>query len=169
MIFVTVGTAAKGIEFNRLIETMDRLAGELELDMLIQKGHARYETQHARSVCYLKYSEALEQFRSCDLVVAHCGAGTIMNALHFNKPMILVPRRAGRGENADDHQLELAEAIADMQGVWIVHEVDELEPVLRQVLAKLPIQSKPTNARLSLMSAISQFIDDSTRPPKGRK
>lgn len=163
MIFVTVGTAVKGIEFTRLLETMDRLAGELNLDVLLQCGSSAYEPKHARGVRYLSYNEALEQFRQCELVVAHCGAGTILNALRFGKPMILVPRRAGQGESADDHQMELAAALKDMQGVWPVYDVADLEGVLREVLRKLPVESKPTPARLSLMAAIGEFVDQSTR------
>ena len=163
MIFVTVGTAVKGIEFTRLLETMDNLAGELQLDMLIQCGSSSYQPTHARHVRYLSYNEALEQFRQCDLVVAHCGAGTVLNALRFNKPMILVPRRAAQGENNDDHQIELAAALTDMEGVRVVYDVAELGTVLRDVLAHLPMQSKPTPARVSLMSAIRDFVNQSTK------
>jgi UDP-N-acetylglucosamine transferase subunit ALG13 len=164
MIFVTVGTAVKGIEFTRLLETMDRLAGEMKLDVLIQCGSSPYQPKHARFVRFLSYNEALDQFRQCDLVVGHCGAGTIMNALRFGKPMILVPRRAGQGEHVDDHQMELAAALADVPGVWVVYEVGDLEGVLREVLGKLPVESKPTAARPSLMAAITEFVEQSTRP-----
>jgi beta-1,4-N-acetylglucosaminyltransferase len=159
MIFVTVGTAVKGNEFTRLLETIDRLAGELKLDVLIQCGSSPYEPKHARHVRFLSYKEALEQFRQCNLVVGHCGAGTILNALRFGKPMILVPRRAGQGEHADDHQMELAAALTDMEGVWMVYDVGDLERVLREVLQRLPVESKPTSTRLSLMAAIREFVE----------
>jgi len=166
MIFVTVGTAVKGLEFTRLLETMDRLAGELKLDVLIQCGSSPYQPQHARYVRFLSYNEALDQFRQCRLVVGHCGAGTILNALRFGKPMILLPRRAGQGEHVDDHQMELAAALSDVAGVWVVYEVSDLEGVLRKVLQKLPVESKPTAARLSLVAAINEFVEQSTPPAK---
>jgi len=166
MIFVTVGTATKGIEFTRLLETMDRLAGELKLDVLLQCGSSSYEPKHARHVRFLSYNEALDQFRQCDLVVGHCGAGTILNALRFGKPMILVPRRVGQGEGADDHQMELAAELSKMEGVRVVYEVSDLEGVLRDVLRSLPVESKPTAARQELLAAIVEFVEQSTPPGK---
>jgi UDP-N-acetylglucosamine transferase subunit ALG13 len=166
MIFVTVGTAVKGIEFTRLLETMDRLAGELKLDVLIQCGSSPYEPKHARYIRFLSYNEALEQFRQCDLVVGHCGAGTILNALRFGKPMILVPRRAVQGEHVDDHQMELAAELSKVAGVRVVYEVGDLEGVLREVLQKLPVESKPTAARQELVAAIAEFVEQSTPPGK---
>jgi UDP-N-acetylglucosamine transferase subunit ALG13 len=167
MIFVTVGTAVKGLEFTRLLETMDRLAGELKLDVLLQCGSSPYAPKNARFVHFLSYNEALEQFRQCDLVVGHCGAGTILNALRFGKPMILLPRRPGQGEVVDDHQMELAAELSKMEGVWVAYEVSELDGVLRRALERLPVKSKPTSARQELLAAIAEFVEQST--PAGKR
>ncbi len=159
MIFVTVGTAAKGIEFARLIEAMDRIAGRLGCDVLIQRGLCDYEPQHARHVRFVRYDEALELFRECDFLVAHCGAGTVLNALRFGKPMILVPRRIDQGElDVDDHQVQLAREIENMQGVRLVYDVEDLEEAVRDYLESPPAGSAPTAERAPLIEAVRDFL-----------
>ncbi|MBN2584575.1 MAG: beta-1,4-galactosyltransferase [Planctomycetes bacterium] len=159
MIFVTVGTAAKGIEFTRLIEAMDRIAGDLGVDVLIQRGHSPYEPQHAREVRFLRYDEAVEMFRTCDFVVGHCGAGTVLNALRFNKPMILVPRRVDQGElDVDDHQMQLAREIESMEGVALVYDLAELKAAVRRYVESPPPGSSPTPERAPLIEAVREFL-----------
>lgn len=164
MIFVTVGTAARGIEFTRLIEAMDRIAADLGVDVLIQRGLSDYEPQHARHVRFVKYDEALELFRTCDFVVGHCGSGTVLNGLRFAKPMILVPRRIDQGElDADDHQMQLARQVETMPGVTLVYDMADLEPAVRRYVEHRPPGSSPTPARASLIGAIRQFIAGAPR------
>lgn len=159
MIFVTVGTAAKGIDFTRLIEAMDRVAGKLGIDVLIQRGMADYEPRHARHVRFVRYDEALELFRECDFLVAHCGAGTVLNALRFGKPMILVPRRIDQGElDVDDHQVQLAREIENMQGVRLVWDVEDLEEAVRDYVESPPPNSAPTAERAGLIEAVRDFL-----------
>jgi len=159
MIFVTVGTAAKGIEFARLIEAMDRVAGRLGIDVLIQRGLSDYEPQHARHKRFVRYDEALELFRECDFLVGHCGAGTVLNALRFGKPMILVPRRIDQGElDVDDHQVQLAREIENMQGVRLVYDVQDLEEAVRDYVESPPPNSAPTAERAGLIEAVREFL-----------
>ena len=159
MIFVTVGTAAKGIEFTRLVEAMDRVAGRLGCDVLIQRGLSDYEPQHARHVRFVRYDEALELFGRCDFLVGHCGAGTVLNGLRFGKPMILVPRRMDEGElDVDDHQVQLAREIETMQGVRLVYDVEELETAVGDYLESPPAGSAPTAERAGLIQAVRDFL-----------
>ncbi len=159
MIFVTVGTAAKGIEFTRLVREADRLAGVLGKDMLIQRGTSDYEPVHAQHVRFLRFDEALEAFRAADLVIGHCGAGTILNALRFGKPAILVPRRLAAGElNKDDHQMQLAAQVADVPGIRVVHEVGDLEAAVRAFLAMPGLKSEPSPRHVGLIEAIRGFL-----------
>ena len=159
MIFVTVGTADKGIEFDRLVEAMDRMAADLGQDVLIQRGTSAYEPRHARHVRFLSFDAALRHFREADLVVGHCGAGTLINALHFGKPLIVVPRRAGAGElDTDDHQIQLAAVAEGMEGVRVVHDVGDLEAAVRAFLASPGLESKPSKERQPLVAAVREFL-----------
>lgn len=161
MIFVTVGTAAKGIDFTRLIAEMDRLAGVLGLDMLIQRGPADYEPKHARHVRFVKFDEAMRLFREAELVVGHCGAGTVINGLRFGKPMIVVPRRIDAGElDKDDHQVQLAREMEGMEGVRVVYDIDKLEETLRAFLAGPRTGARPSQEKARLVAAINEFLGE---------
>jgi UDP-N-acetylglucosamine transferase subunit ALG13 len=159
VIFVTIGSSEKGLDFTRLVEAMDRVAGRLGVDVLIQRGPVDYEPKHARHVRYVRFDEALRHFREADLVVGHCGAGTLINALHFGKPLIVVPRRAGAGElDTDDHQIQLAAVAEGMEGVRVVHDVGDLEAAVRAFLASPGLRSKPSEERQPLVAAVREFL-----------
>ena len=162
MIFVTVGSAEKGMEFERLVREMDRIAGVLGVDVLIQRGTVDYEPRHARHVRFVRFDQALDLFRQADLVVGHCGAGTTMNAVRFRKPLVLVPRRAARGEHSDDHQMELAALFGQARGIRIVEDIRRLEETIREMLARPDERPEPTERRLGLTQAVSEFLDHSS-------
>ncbi|HUT59859.1 MAG TPA: glycosyltransferase [Phycisphaerae bacterium] len=159
MIFVTVGTALKGIDFLRLVREMDRVAGVLDHDVLIQTGPVDYEPEHARFVRYVRFDEARKLFREADLIVGHCGTGTVLNALRFQKPMVIVPRRLDAGElSKDDHQVQLAAGIERMDGVWIVYEVGELESAVRAALARPGPVVRTSPLKAQFVEAVRTFL-----------
>jgi UDP-N-acetylglucosamine transferase subunit ALG13 len=159
VIFVTVGTADKGIDFTRLVREMDRIAGRIDADVLIQRGPVDYEPRNARHVRYVKFNEALRLFRGADLIVGHCGSGTVINAFRFCKPIIIVPRRIDAGElDKDNHQVQLAEKIEGMDGVRVVHEIGRLEEAVREFLAGAFAPPHPSPEKTCLMAAIREFL-----------
>jgi UDP-N-acetylglucosamine transferase subunit ALG13 len=60
---------------------------------------------------------------SADLVVAHAGIGSALDALDAGVCPVLLPRRADRGEHIDDHQRGLAEHLAG-RGLAVMAEAD---------------------------------------------
>lgn len=50
--------------------------------------------------------------RDADLVIAHAGIGSALDALALGKQPLLLPRSATRGEHVDDHQGELAAEVS---------------------------------------------------------
>jgi UDP-N-acetylglucosamine transferase subunit ALG13 len=165
VIFVTVGSAEKGMEFDRLVREMDRIAGVLGVDVLIQRGTLDYEPCHSRHIRFAKFDEALDLFRQADLVVGHCGAGTTMNAVRFRKPLVLVPRRAARGEHSDDHQMELAALFGRACGIRIVEDIHRLEETIREMLAHPEERSEPGPRRREFVEAVAEFLADPLRKP----
>lgn len=135
LIFVTIGTADKGIEFTRLIVAMDEIAGKIEEEVIMQIGSIEYAPRHSQYFRYRTFSEALSLFQRASLVVGHAGTGTILNALRFKVPLILVPRRIQYGElDRDDHQLEIAQRLEGRGWVEVVYEISELESKVKQML-----------------------------------
>ena len=158
MIFVTIGSSEKGLDFTRLVEAMDRIAADLGEDVLIQRGPVDYEPKHARHVRFVRFDEALRLFRDADLVVGHGGAGTVLNAILFRKPLVIVPRRKDAGElDTDDHQMQLARELAETEGVRVVWDIERLEDAVREALASREA-TQPSAHRQEFLDAIRAFV-----------
>lgn len=124
LIFVTVGNAHNG--FDRLVRAADEAAGRLEESVVIQSGHTRCATRHARCLPFLGLEEYETLAQEARLIVAHAGSGSVITAFRWGKPLILMPRRKRYGEHVNDHQLELAGALAGDERVRVVETAEEL-------------------------------------------
>ncbi|RNF05266.1 glycosyltransferase family 28 protein [Trypanosoma rangeli] len=111
---VTVGST----QFDSLIRALDDEAVCKAMAMrgitrlLIQKGASTYNMRiraaNFVTVDVVAYLPKLQEvIKDAALVISHAGAGTILEALEFKRPLVVVPNRA----LMSDHQLELAEAL----------------------------------------------------------
>ncbi len=121
-------------EFTRLIKKMDEVAGRLDEEVVMQIGSVPYEPQHAKYFSHTSYQESLSYFQRASLVVGHGGAGTILNALKFGVPIVVVPRSQHYGEHFDDHQMELAQRLVGNELIRVVYDVEEIESAVREML-----------------------------------
>lgn len=127
MILVTVGQVHG---FQRLVDWMDEIAAHGGEEVVMQVGDTPRLPRHARSLVSAPHEEMLGLVRQSRLVVAHAGAGTVLTALQERRPVVLVPRLRSLGEHIDDHQLELAEALAAQGKAIVAHSLDELRTAL---------------------------------------
>ena len=123
-------------EFTRLIKKMDEVAGRLDEEVVMQIGSVRYEPQNAKYFSHTTYQESLSYFRNASLVVGHGGSGTILNALKFHVPIVVVPRSQRFGEHFDNHQIELAERLVGNELIKVVYDIEELELAVKEMLEK---------------------------------
>jgi len=161
LIFVTIGSAVKGIEFTRLIKKMDEVARNIKEEVIMQIGTAPYEPQHTAFFRYCSYQDILKYFKGASLVVGHCGTGTILNALKFQKPIIVVPRRIKYGElNRDDHQVEIAQKIEGNPLVHVVYEIEDLENAIETIRGRIGAASGSGSfpEREKLIETIKSFV-----------
>ncbi|HEX4752871.1 MAG TPA: glycosyltransferase [Solirubrobacterales bacterium] len=107
MIFVTVGSTQ--IPFARLIRALDRLPGE---ELSVQHGPVPPPPEAAAARAFMEFPEVIEGMEAADVVICHAGAGSILCALRAGHTPVVVPRLERYGETVDDHQLELARALA---------------------------------------------------------
>lgn len=63
--------------------------------------------------------------RQADLIISHAGAGTVMEALRLKKQLVVVINTL----LMDNHQTELARAMADQGHLFVVHSPEELQAV----------------------------------------
>lgn len=115
MIFVTVGT--EQYPFNRLMSWIEVLLQTQLIDeeVIVQYGSSNAVLPAgARVYRFVKEEQFQELIQQARIVIAHCGEGTLLLLDSLDKPYILVPRSQRFGEHVDDHQVELALALSQL-------------------------------------------------------
>ena len=128
MIFVTVGTQ---LSFDRLVTAVDRWVGEHASERAFaQVGPADYTPRHMEYRDFVPPDAADRHFREADLIVSHAGMGSILTALKYRKPILIMPRKAGLGEHRNDHQLATAKWLGSKSGVMVAWETEDVPRLL---------------------------------------
>ena len=140
---------------------MDEIAGKINEEVVMQIGTVPYEPQNAKYFRYASYQENLSYFQKASLVIGHGGAGTILNALRFQIPIVVVPRRHHYGEHVDDHQMELAQQLGGNELIKVIYDIEELESAVREMLDRGKKIGKGTTypERDVLIKTIKDFVD----------
>jgi beta-1,4-N-acetylglucosaminyltransferase len=111
VILVTVGMHSQ--PFDRLVRAADELGAIVDEPVVIQRGASRRKTTSSTSFDFTDEAGMAAWISRASVVVAHGGAGSILEVLNAGKPLVLVPRLKRFGECLDDHQLELVSALAE--------------------------------------------------------
>jgi UDP-N-acetylglucosamine transferase subunit ALG13 len=125
VIFATVGSTQ--IPFERFIRALDVLPGDR---LFVQHGPVSPPPRAARSKAFMQFPEVVEGMDEAEVVVCHAGAGSILCALRVGHVPVVVPRLRQFAETVDDHQVELARALAAEGKVVCVEEIDELGEIV---------------------------------------
>ena len=135
MIFVTVGS--QKFPFDRLVRKVDQMVREglIHEEVFIQTGASQYvpACPHQAFCGQGHFAELME---SCDILITHGGAGTMVNAVKLGKKAIAVPRLARYGEHVDDHQLELTARLHEMNLLCACPDVEQLPEALRNLSSR---------------------------------
>jgi len=154
-VFVSVGTHNQ--QFNRLLEEIDRLVGEglLKDSVFAQTGNSSYKPKNFPFKKFITGKKYTQEFEKAKIVVSHGGAGTIINALEKQKPLIIVPRQKQFGEHTNNHQLDLAKALeAEGKAIAVVDEKQ-----LKNALEKAKnFKPKIASNRAQLVQRIDDFL-----------
>jgi UDP-N-acetylglucosamine transferase subunit ALG13 len=124
--------------FDRMMQALEALPAE---QLTVQHGPAP-APPGAIGFDFLPFGQIIELMQTADFVVSHAGVGSIMCALQAGHVPIVFPRYHRFGETVDDHQAELASALAE-RGTVIVASTGEQ---LLQAIASAP----PRNQRHAL-------------------
>ncbi len=114
MIFVTAGT--EQYPFNRLMRWLDILQQHdlLQDEIVVQYGNSTYLPEGSKVYKFVKEERFKGFIQDARLVIAHCGEGTVLLLDSLQKPYMLVPRTHAFGEHVDNHQIEMALALSEM-------------------------------------------------------
>ncbi|UNK42220.1 hypothetical protein MNO14_14940 [Luteimonas sp. S4-F44] len=130
MIFLTTGTQ---LPFDRLVRTADEWALERGIEGFAQIGNSSHVPTALTYERFITQHEFEERIKMCTCIVSHAGMGTIILALTYGKPAILMPRRFSLGEHRNDHQLATARKLADRPFLRFIQEADELDAAYRDL------------------------------------
>ena len=158
MILVTVGT--EKFQFDRLMTWTSILVKQdwMKEKVIVQYGNCKFIPRGIEAYKLLPASEFQELAMSANLVIGHCGEGTLLLAEKIAAPYILVPRIAALKEHVDDHQLELANQLADT-GVPIAFSLEGLLEFVRN-----PIRVNFSVLSLSAINQICQSLEVFSTP-----
>lgn len=134
MIFLTVGSHEP---FDRLVEAADKwAAGQpagLVLAQITAKG--KYRPQHLKTIDYMSEQAYRQACAEADLLIAHAGMGSIITALTFQKPIVIMPRTAKFGETRNDHQIGTAERFRKRPGIYVAADESGLAAAISEALS----------------------------------
>ena len=138
LITIAVGTFLYG--FDELVLAADRTVATLGLEAFAQIGHSGVEPRNMRFERFLPHSRLIRQLRSSRLLIAHAGAGLIMDGLGAGCGVIVVPRR-GRisRRNPVNDQLPFARRLAMEVPIVICERPERLTETVRDHLATPPV------------------------------
>lgn len=157
MIFVTVGTE---VPFNRLVRVVDEWAQVSgSKDVFAQIGETDWKPAHIAWSKFLQPPEFARRFAEADVVVAHAGMGTILSALQWEKPILVMPRRASLGEQRNEHQMATARHLSELGKINVAIDETQLRAMLDDLGQLRPREQIGAYASNSLIGALQDFIE----------
>jgi UDP-N-acetylglucosamine transferase subunit ALG13 len=156
MIYVVVGTQEP---FDRLIRSVDewsRLSGHK--DIIAQISNASYKPANFKYFDFIPADKFNELFMEADLIVGHAGMGTIISAMQYQKPIIVMPRLAKYKEHRNDHQVATANSFGQLGYVKSVFSHKELIEALNERHLLRPAPAISEHASNSLLQTIENFL-----------
>ncbi len=145
---VTLGTM-ENFSFRRLIERTIAILPR-STEVLWQVGCTDVSDLPIEAHRQLPAHELAAAIAAADAVVAHAGTGSAVAALEVGKKPVLVPRRARRDENIDDHQVLLAEELSD-RDLAVVRAVEDLTIDDVRLAARSSVSTEARSASFRLV------------------
>lgn len=166
MIFVTVGGQ---LPFDRLVRAVDEWAlASGRDDVFAQIGRTAYRPRHLEWTDFVAPEEFARRAREAACIVAHAGMGTIITALEYGKPLLVMPRRHALHEQRNDHQLATAERVRARGGIRVAMDEAELVRELEGVDRLPPSERIAARASDELLQRLRSFVDETLRSQRSR-
>lgn len=147
--------------FDRLIAAMDVWARHHpEVEVQAQIGLTELTVSHMRAVAAYSPDQFADVCKASQLIVAHAGMGSILTALQYGKPIVVMPRKGKLRETRNDHQVTAAKWLGTLKGVFFADDENTLPSVIDIALscAKSP-EPIATQASTKLLDGLQQFMD----------
>jgi UDP-N-acetylglucosamine transferase subunit ALG13 len=156
MIFVTVGSE---LPFDRLVRVVDEWAQAAgRKDVFAQIAETEFKPAYIPYKQFLEPAEFSEKLTSASVIISHAGMGTILSALRYEKPILVMPRRATLREVRNEHQLATAQRLSAMGRISVALDEAELRARLDRIGDLKPKEKIPPYAGPELINALREFI-----------
>jgi UDP-N-acetylglucosamine transferase subunit ALG13 len=160
VIFATVGSQ---MPFDRLIAAVDQWAAEAgRTDVVAQIGDSELSPSAIESFERVAPDEFARLCAEADLLIAHAGMGSILTALQYGTPVLVMPRRGALRETRNDHQVATAKALSAQGRVMVAMDERELVAALHDLG---PLKASPTisaQASDELLAEVGSFVSAPT-------
>lgn len=160
MILVSVGSQ---VPFDRLIRAVDEWARlRKRSDVFAQIADGSYRPAHMQFTDFVDPSEFNRLVGEAQVIVSHAGMGSIISALEFGKPIVVMPRRACFRETRNDHQVAAANYFGEQGRVIVAADESALAEKLDYALTVGTTTGIDTKASPQLLATIQAFLAGSS-------
>ncbi len=156
-IFLSVGGQ---IPFDRLVKKVDAwISADTSYEAFAQIGPGGYQPRHMDWAEFLNPDEYREKVRNADVIVSHAGMGSIITALQYQTPIVILPRRAALEETRNDHQVGTVHRFADREGIYAAFEEFEVPNLIESIKSSAITESISSFASKELIEKLREFIN----------
>ena len=124
MIFATVGTT----RFDELVEAIDKIAPELNEEVVIQIGESKYMPKNCKHFTF--DNDLLQYFKKADIVIAHGGAGITFEVLNLGKKLISIENPHA----LDGHQGDLLGKLSQERHLIWCKDLNKIENCIKDAI-----------------------------------
>ncbi len=157
MLFLTVGYQ---MAFDRLTRSIDDWSSRnQEVEIFAQVGPSEFAPTHLSWTQFLEPPEFTDKLKNCSGIIAHAGMGSILTALQYGKPILIMPRKGSLRETRNDHQVATAKRFACYEQIIVAMSEKELPSCMTQLLNMDSTSGSDPVASSRLIRSLKSFID----------
>ena len=158
-LFVTVGYQ---MSFDRLIHAVDEWVGTQDsVESFAQIGSNGTPPTNMEWQRLLEPSVFQKHVIWCDAIVAHAGMGSVLTALEYKKPVLVLPRRGDLRETRNDHQLATARQLQRSRRALVAMDETCLPDQLSTLITMGEQSTAPCQPSPQLLARLRAFVHES--------
>jgi UDP-N-acetylglucosamine transferase subunit ALG13 len=156
LIFVTVGTQ---LAFDRMVSAVDRWAERHpDVEFFAQIGPSDSPPKYMPFAAFIPPTQTENMMHRAEIIVSHAGMGSLLTALRYRRPIIIMPRKAGLGEHRNDHQMATARWMEGRPGVVVAWDETTIGDALERRSSFAGGPAIPEVASGPLVERLARFI-----------
>jgi UDP-N-acetylglucosamine transferase subunit ALG13 len=130
--FITIGNAKQS--FRRLLDCCIQLREILPRPIIVQYGNTKFFHPDFECHEFINAELFIHTMRSSKIVIAHAGAGSILNSIRAGTKPIVMARMQENQEHINNHQLDLGLRLNQDGYVYLVSNLSEMQGAVFQAL-----------------------------------